>query len=399
MAIGTGTGFGANLKQGQQAGTTGTPPKPTAQPNWLTNLATTVMQNPELATAMGQPGQYVQDPMNQDAMGTGENVAGSVATTLRNQPGVTQGYYNQTKEQLAGPMAGEQYIQGQLPGVTQAGAGQQFAQGAVNDLSGMMGGANQAASYYDQFMQNRPAVDYEAGLDPYYQNAKQRAIEDVNQFAASRGAYGSSAALGMGNRALTDLNAEQANREADYRLRQLGEQRAWDTLGGGLAQQAQGAQMDWMNSLGGLANQAESMDIARQGMGLSAASDMDRLTQGRMGLGGELASMTDRATLDRLMGATQAGATAQTLGDDRVQRGLDNIFRQGVFDYNANKDFLDMMFGADQQSLDAIFAGLTGETGQNIQGAGQTIRGVKEGIGDTFDMFGTGADIYKTMTR
>ena len=139
------------------------------------------------------------------------------------------------------------------------GGGQQFVSNLQSQYGGMIGGANPTAHAYQQFQQNRPDIRQDAGLDPYYQNAQRRALEGINQNAASRGAYGSSAALAGGQEAITNLAAEQANREADYHLRRMGEQRGWESLAGQLAGQQSASQLGWAQGLGGLGLAGEQL--------------------------------------------------------------------------------------------------------------------------------------------
>jgi hypothetical protein len=127
------------------------------------------------------------------------------------------------------------------------------------------------------FEGRRPDILSDPGLDPYYDRAKERAMSDISREMAALGAYGSSTAQQMRGEALTDLSAEQANREADFRLRALAEGRGWEALGGQFA------------------GQTESMDFARSQAIQDALSRMDE---------GERADF---------MGALQAGVTGQQL--------------------------------------------------------------------------------------
>lgn len=96
-----------------------------------------------------------------------------------------------------------------------------------------------AETHYEGMMGRMPSISSDPGYGKYFENERRKALENIDRMAAARGAYGSSAALGMGQEAITDLGAEQARAEADYNLRRLGEQRGWEQMAGG---QAAGAQ-------------------------------------------------------------------------------------------------------------------------------------------------------------
>lgn len=92
-------------------------------------------------------------------------------------------------------------------------------------------------------------------LDPFYDNAKRRALETLNTQMASRGLFNSSAAIGAGNEAITNLEAEKANREGQYGLQRAGL----------LGQLAQGADASTLANLGaGMGAAQGAQDVRRQ---------------------------------------------------------------------------------------------------------------------------------------
>lgn len=109
-------------------------------------------------------------------------------------PGVAEQYWNLYQGQFD-PMQYWNQVQGRLPG------------GVATD-----GAANSAYGAFQN--QSQP------GLDPYYARAKERSQQSIDQAMAARGAYGSSAATQAIGNAFADLDAEQANREAQYALQQ-----------------------------------------------------------------------------------------------------------------------------------------------------------------------------------
>lgn len=131
------------------------------------------------------------------------------------------------------------------------GLGEDFANQAVGFYAG--GGAPATTQNQQTVFGQYMATPAEAGLDPYYDNAIRQSREDIDAMSASRGAYGSSAALGLGAEAATNLRAEQANREADFGLRrlQLGGSLAAGADAGSLAASAD--ERAWTMGLGDLA--------------------------------------------------------------------------------------------------------------------------------------------------
>jgi hypothetical protein len=168
---------------------------------------------------------------------------------------------------------------------------------------------------YNQYMQNMPTVNSDPGFGAYYDHAKDRAAESINQTMAARGAYGSSAANDQIARSYSDLEADRAKNEANYNLQRLGEERQWQNLGGSLAGQAdQGAlarsknEQDWTSMLGSLGLDASKLGISRTNAGMDAANaasgEKSRVGQeafnNQMALGNQLSENTLRSSMQAL---------------------------------------------------------------------------------------------------
>lgn len=185
------------------------------------------------------------------------------------KPGFGESYFNQHQGQFGQPTQSGQWwnqVQGQYQYPPQV--------------------SNNAQTEYNNY--TRPDIAADPGLDPYYNRARDRLATDLNNQFASRGMLGSSAALDQLSEGLGGLNAEQANREAAYHLQRLGEQRAWEQLGGQLAGQADtnsrlGSQNElaWLQGLGGLAGQADQANLANLMGGMGAAANAQQLNMGR----------------------------------------------------------------------------------------------------------------------
>jgi hypothetical protein len=299
--------------------------------------------------------------------GIGQQTVSDINTRMQ-APGAGQNYWNQVQGQLGGPMGGETYMAGQLPGVTQAGLGQQFAGQMVPGMQDRAT-SNLATEAYDRLQGQMPDLQGGPGLDPYYENAKRGAQEDIRAQTAALGAYGSAAGQEMGAEAMTNLAAEQANREADYRLRQLQEQRMWEGLGGQMAGQASAEQRGWMTGLGGLAQGAEALDVQRQGLGADIAQAMQGLGLDRMGLGGELAGQAGREDVLRQGLRGELGLGAERLGLDKILGALSGA--RGVDTTNLAQAMggMEAAGGVDRTVLDKLFG--TGDLAMRGQAAGE----------------------------
>lgn len=236
------------------------------------------------------PGQRTPDAnFNQATPGAGETYFGQNAGRF-NQPTASGSYFTQVQNQYGKPPQGTNF-------------GQQE---------------------YQNF--HRPDLAQDPGLNPYYARAADRLSQGVNREFASRGMYGSSAALNQLSDGLVGLNAEQANREAQYNLQRMAEQRAWEQLGGQLAGQAdanslQGnqQQLAWLMGMGNLAGQSDSANLAQLMGGMNASNMAQQLAANRaqqyianmMGLSGAMAGMTGESYGDML--GTDAGLMNNSL--------------------------------------------------------------------------------------
>lgn len=141
---------------------------------------------------------------------------------------------------MSGKQAGEQQWDAMKGQFNAPGAGQS---------------SNNAQTMFDQYQGTQRNLPADAGLSGYYDNAVQHATGDINKQLASRGLFGSSEGLNQLGHATTDLRAEEANRNADYRLKTDAANQAWTGLGGNLAGGAdassrQGSQneLSWLNA-------------------------------------------------------------------------------------------------------------------------------------------------------
>jgi hypothetical protein len=227
-------------------GSTWSAPNQPATPSWLNQKS-------------GGPSWGNQGPGIQP--GQAQSHLSSVNTS---GPGAGESYYNANSNVWQAPSFGEVNNQGLVGKYSNPGA-----RPATTDNSG---------AWNNQFQGAMPSISSEPGFGSYFDNAKNRAAESINQAMAARGAYGSSAANDQTARAFTDLDGQQALKEADYNLQRLGEQRGWQSLGGQLAGQADTNSLNnannerqWTQLLSQLGLDASQLGLSRTNAGMDAA--------------------------------------------------------------------------------------------------------------------------------
>lgn len=178
-------------------------------------------------------------------------------------PGAAEQQWETTKNQYAQPTATDK-LWGQIGNTWQTQQGQ---------------GPTIAQQGYQQYQQNAPLP---ANLDPYYQNAWQHSAADLNRQWGGRGQYNSSNALQALGQSRTDLAADQSKAEADYALKRVAEQRAWQQAASDEAIKNQTADLWRLGLVGGIANDASQNDLARLAGGMAGASQAQQAEQGRV---------------------------------------------------------------------------------------------------------------------
>jgi hypothetical protein len=263
----------------------------------------------------------------------------------------------------------------------------------MGDVTQRLGRGTAGERFQRGFAGRRPDVGMDAGLDPYYDRAKQRAMSDIERETAALGAYGSSAGQDLKREALTDLAAEQANREADFRMRQLAEERGWEGLGGQLAGQA-GAQqlgrdaaMRQWDVLGGqLAGQAGAAQRGWTAQGAQAAQAAETADFMRDQAVGQAFNQLSHHDLQRLVSGQNTAATAQMLQETRERYPFMDTLQvlQTIMPTVASA--MGSMTDTDLQLLmQGIDAGLAG-TKQAVSESERRREDVKEGADTVMEM-------------
>lgn len=189
-------------------------------------------------------------------------------------PGTGEAYFGANKDVWQSPSFGEVNNQGLVS--------------QYSDPSNRPQTTNNTQDWFDQYKGAMPNISAEPGFGAYFDNAKNRAAESINQAMAARGAYGSSAANDQTSRAFTDLEGQRALKEADYNLARLGEQRAWQGQGGQFAGQADNNALNqsqdmkgWAQLLSQLGLDASQLGLQRTNAGMDAAGAAQGMQRNR----------------------------------------------------------------------------------------------------------------------
>jgi hypothetical protein len=297
-------------------------------------------------------------------------------------PGASAGQYANTQDALAGRTDTQNFRKRNRGTLESQGQGEQFysaQQGKFN----MPTNSQQA---YDG-LQSAP------GFDAFYDRARERQAGGMNDQLAARGQYGSSAGVDQISQGMSDLNAQQANREADFMLSQQGQalQGAQQAdmsnqgilgmqgqfanqaqgqglarlgLGGSLAGQSFNEQLGRESLFGQQAGQADSSAVARFGAGLQGSQAADQATLARMGLQGDLISQGEGMDFNRMMGGAEVAAGAQDLTQGRLQEQFNNMLTMGdrgagLYGSYAGSAFAD--YGRNTDAAIAYEAGIPAE--------------------------------------
>lgn len=211
-----------------------------------------------------------------------------------------------------------------------SGPGQGYTQ-SMQGLLAQGGDTNQAQQAFAEAQNLAPA-----NMGAYYDRAGQQAIQGIDKQAASRGAYGSSAALELGQSTLSDLAADRSFQEAQYGLNRA-------DMMGRLGQGAASSQQAAFGAVAGNEQQRRGLEFSvMQGLAdMGIAVDQSRLSrimglfgaeigtaQARSGVigaadaakFGEAGYVTEQQ-IGAGLGATAAGANLEQMlaGDEREQ--------------------------------------------------------------------------------
>lgn len=258
------------------------------------------------STRQVKPGEGQAQPQGpqqyqQTAHGGFDQTQGGMAEqyALQNQNKLTQQgegsqFFDKTKSAYSQTGAAEDFQKAQAQGLAQQGAGEQ----QWNATQGQMNTAGAS----EQLAQD-------PGLGAYYDRAKTRTAGDINNQLAARGSFGSSAGVQQIGDAMVGLEAERANREADYRKEVAG--------------QADTQRMSRLGLAGELAQGAQGMGLDRTRLGGELAGEAQTQQMGRLGQGQDAAGQVDQFGLDQTMAGFEMAMGAQDQAEGRQQTGFD----------------------------------------------------------------------------
>lgn len=183
--------------------------------------------------------------------------------------------------------AGESFYQQNQGAFTTPGMGERYSGNVMSRYGqGTPGVTNNAQTQFQSFQQNQPQLSQD--LNPYYNNAIRRGNEDIRTNMAAKGAYGSSTADDQTREMVTNLRADQANREGQYGLQRAGELRGWQNTGGALASGADASsrgqsenERAWTGTVSDIANAGQGMQFGRLGQGFQTAAGAQGLQRQR----------------------------------------------------------------------------------------------------------------------
>lgn len=271
--------------------------------------------------------------------------------------GAGENWWKNNRNRLNDPSLSEQNAAGATERLSGLTASEQFANQNRATFSGPTASQGEFASMGQQgataLDQARGAMGDMPNFDAFYDRARERQAGGINDQLAARGGYGSSAGLDQLSQGMSDLNAAQANREADFAMSQV--QQTLDAAGMSDTLNMQGQELRLTG-----AGQADIQQQGMLGLGLDAAGQSDVNLQGQQTGLADILLGSDEANLGRFDAGLRGSTGAQNLKEGRVGLGYD-------IQSGATRDFLNTlgpslaaMIGGDAGLFET---GLAGEVG------------------------------------
>lgn len=288
----------------------------------------------------------------------------------QSQPGSAEQFYEANQNAWTQPSATSNYNEQNsdfLYGPTESGSYFDSVQGTPMEQN-----PGNTQGYFDQFQ--NPVAQL-PGLDAYYDRQRQTTGQSINDQFGSRGMYNSSEALGQISDAMVGLGAEQANREADYELQRLAEDRAWTALGGDLARSADDSALGWA----GYGNDFRST------MG-DLAGSADEAERGRYETGVRGSALEDEARLLGLNSGMSAATAAQGARRGRTQDFFSNVYAPAAATSDMMGDAFKDLFESDEQLFQDFLAWMTGTQAEALGRDDRTSEKIKADERHAMDM-------------
>lgn len=329
------------------------------------------------ATAFGGPGQYYTSPGDSPG-GTAGTAPAPTEGTLSG-PGTAEQWFSEHGSEFTAPGPAQDFYAQHKDDFTQPTNAEQYFAGVAG--SHAPHAENRSDQAYNQYQREMPGMTAAPDLGTYYDFAKTRGLGDLGKQQAARGVFGSSVASGQAGDFVANMEAQRANREADYNLARNADRRASLMGAGSLAHGADtvdlangAADLGWMSTLGGLAQGADASGRAGLALGEGAAANASNERQGGLSSGMTAAGMAQGAEQGR-----EQGALSNILGLYSLLSGM------GLGAYGQE-------LGVDSGLMDSgIAGGIAGATNANNIESGNTARIMGDAAGVGQIMTGLGA--------
>lgn len=294
-------------------------------------------------------------------------------------PGQFQQHFDQNAESFGAPGAGDQHWQGN--------------QGAVNKFSSGVQGPNNANTAFTG-MQNAMPGSIQPTFDAFYDRSLDKGISRMNTEAASRGAYGSSAALtGVGG-VISDIEAQRADRASDFAIADSANQRNWHTAASNAGRASDLTNMGMFDSganaftnMGNLAQGVSTEQLARDKFAAGIAQDAQTMEQDRLMQGADLAFKESGENLSMLQGEGVAAGQASNEFGDRAGLAFDQNMMYGSAIAGILQGGMNQIISGDQAMQEDLWKAALGDAA----GAQAYQDYIKQGNADAVN---TVADIY-----
>lgn len=246
-------------------------------------------------------GKQLSSPGMGEEFAAGVDLSGPSATMQQHQqmrgnldPGALQNWWQENAGKFDDPLSMDQALQSFMQAQQGRGPG---------------------SNYTEQGLLN---LDLEADMNPFYDRAREKTLEQLNRAAAARGRFGSTSALDQITEAMSSLSARQAMDEARYGLDRAAELRGWSTA-------------------------ADELSRAQDALDL------------RWGLGaGEMAGARDKAVLDRLMGGAETASQVEGMGVDKYLAGIQGASAADLADIDRVRTEGDIKSRGQNQMVDRL---------------------------------------------
>lgn len=247
---------------------------------------------------------------NTEAIGQ-ENAEGRTFAPVYNDqtnPGVAEQQWGIVGEEYSKPGSAQQWSEQNRGAYAKRGVGETTSSRVAGKLE--QGAETNAGSQYWDKVAGRfndgSRTDVEANLGGYYDRAFDRGAGQINRQLAARGQFGSTRGMQQIGDYGAALQADRAQKEAQYGLQRSADELAWTRGGADIAFRASDTERGYLTDAASQAQAAQALEF-------------DRLGQAH----GQLLQ-DDAYGLQNRNSGMIAASSAQDARDSRIQQGADN---------------------------------------------------------------------------